>query len=259
MSVPAATVVLSFSQDPIDELFAANSPTNAAAVLSDLTKGNDALVFNNQGNPNFISMTHSFANANEGWKVELKLIDPDNEFERRWFTSNVMALTGASFPPASERVNSEETSQEVLGDENTESIVEAYQKAFGLRYVFLAYGVGTNINSWAGPIKMTLASANISGKGAKEVTLTFVPVLGTITLGSRRGAYNEMTKLNLQGLKEMVEGISEPFSFESITGDRSTGGIPGELYTPCGFVKKIENTMYAATGGMLGGGKFPGI
>ena len=124
MSVPAATVVLSFSQDPIDELFAANSPTNVAAVLSDLTKGNDALVFNNQGNPNFISMTHSFANATEGWKVELKLIDPNNEFERRWFTSNVMALTGASLHPPGSTPNPEETEQKVLDNESKAAIVE---------------------------------------------------------------------------------------------------------------------------------------
>ena len=82
--------------------------------------------------------------------------------------------------------------------------------------MYVAYGVGDNLDLWSGPHVMTLKNVDISHAGSKRFTLTLVPQIRTLDFTGRRGLYTEGATLDLEGLTYEVEANSENLDFYNV-------------------------------------------
>ena len=218
MNIPTANIIVAFDRETMDRLFSEGATYKS--LISELAVGDtNALLFNNVANPNFISFEHAVGIDKMGMK--LTFIDPKEEFEKRFFTTNPARLIQGFSNPSVEKTTSFVTNKpddvKASQSEYDKNYVAQYKKELdkhiGERAVYVAYGTGNNLDLWSGPHRTVLTNADISVKGAKKITLTLVPISNALDIGTRRGAYNEKVNLNLQGLKIRHEGVSNPIVF----------------------------------------------
>ena len=218
MNIPTANIIVAFDRETMDRLFSEGATYKS--LISELAVGDtNALLFNNVANPNFISFEHTAGIGRMGMK--LTFIDPKEEFEKRFFTTNPARLIQGFSNPSVEKTTSFVTNKpddvEASQSEYDKNYVAQFKKELdkhiGERDVYVAYGTGNNLDLWSGPHKTVLTNADITVKGAKKITLTLVPTSNALDIGTRRGAYNEKVNLNLQGLKIRHEGVSNPIVF----------------------------------------------
>ena len=219
MKIPTANVVVAFNQETMERLF--SSGATYKSLVAELSEGQEnALLFDNVANPNFISFEHSLG-LGGGMKMVLTFIDPKDEFETRFFTTNPARLIEGFTTPGAENTVSFITdkpddvkqSQEKYSQEFVAQYKTELKKAIGERDIYVAYGVGNNLDLWSGPHRTILTNADIAVKGAKKITLTMTPTSNAFDIGQRRGAYNEKVNLNLQGLKLRYAGESQEIKF----------------------------------------------
>ena len=224
MNVPTANVIVAFTKEAMERLFTQGATYKS--LVADLSEGeDDVLLFNNVANPNFISFEHSLG-LGGGMKMVLSFIDPKNEFETRFFTTNPARLIEGYSNPQAEKTKSFITdkpddvkqSQEEFSKEFASQYTEELVKTIVEKELYVAYGTGNNLDLWSGPHRVILTNADITVKGAKKITLTMTPTTASFDIGQRRGAYNESVNLNLQGLKMRYAGNSQEIKFlENIT------------------------------------------
>lgn len=221
MKIPTANVLVAFNRETMDRLF--SSGATYKSLVAQLSEGLDnALLFDNVANPNFVSFDHSLG-LGGGMKMTLTFIDPKGEFERRFFTDNPAKLIQGFSDPKSEKTEAFITT--VVDNKDVKESQKDYENAYiaqykqelqasiGSREIYVAYGMGNNLDLWSGPHRTMLTNANIDIDGARKITLTLTPTANTFDIGSRRGAYNEKINLNLQGLKIRTEGTSQEIKF----------------------------------------------
>lgn len=219
MKIPTANIVVAFRKETMERLF--SSGATYKSLVAQLADGEeDALLFNNVGNPNFISFEHSLG-LGGGMKMTLTFIDPKDEFERRFFIDNPAKIIKGFSDPQAENTTTFITrkpdeikqSQEEYSKEYVAQYKKALDNSIGDRELYVAYGTGNNLDLWSGPHRTILTSANIDVEGAKKITITLTPTSNALDIGTRRGAYNEKVNLNLQGLKMRCEGTSQEIKF----------------------------------------------
>jgi len=163
-------------------------------------------------------------------RMRLVLIDPTNDFETRFFTDNVVRNVAGWSHQRVDNPHSSALAKKMNEDtihslskikENKfySQLAQEYQDHYGNKEIFIAYGIGNNLDLWSGPHRVRLTGADISVKGAKKITLDFTPDENTIQIGNRRGAYNEKVNINLAGLVMRYSGESRPINFIG-SGDR---------------------------------------
>ena len=217
MSVPAASVVLSFSKKPILKLFSTTNIAQVPNILAELDETNDdVFVFGDSAtNKNLISLEHSLGLGGDQMQIVLSFIDPENEFEKRFITTNLMEIVGTSFAGTGstekEHVVSDQKQLKEISKEQQKSEIEEYLANFGSRYVYVAYGVGGNVRSWAGPFKCILTGAKIDISKGKIVTIKLATILDSIQ--TRFGLQYESIRFNLEGLRQYYTGHSRKISF----------------------------------------------
>jgi hypothetical protein len=235
MKIPTANIVVAFNQETMDRLF--SSGATYKSLVAQLSNGeDDALLFSNVGNPNFVSFEHTLG-LGGGMKMTLSFIDPKDEFERRFFTDNPAKLIQGFSNPQAEKTTAFITdkpddvkqSQSEYSKEYVAQYKQELQRSIGERELFIAYGTGNNIDLWSGPHRTVLTNADISVEGAKKITITLTPTSNAFDIGSRRGAYNEKINLNLQGLKIRCEGTSQEIKFTQ-----------GRAYNPSEYLTNIS-------------------
>ena len=217
MKVPSANVIVGFDKEVMNRLFAAGSTYES--LLKGLTNDgiDDVMVFNSESNPNFISFMHSV--RQKEMIMQLKLIDPKSEFERRFLDHDITppfndtALQDISDVMTSKANDDVKKSQENYDKEFFSEIEEKLNTQYQNRYIYIAYGSGDNLDFWAGPHRMVVHNIDLTVKGAKEITLTLVPSFMPLKLGERRGAYNEIVDLDLAGLTIRFSAQSKPIEF----------------------------------------------
>ena len=236
MSVPAAAILVSFKKEPIERAFSMGNiaDSNFRSVLGPDSSGEeldneDVFLFDTVGNPNFISMQHSVA-FGEGQKVKLQFIDPQRVFEKRFTTTNLMHLLGTSLntvdsttinstpdPPSSpEEANDPEHPFNNFRDEYTQNLLIGNAN----RYIYLAYGVGNNLESWAGPIKLAIMGASVKVSPNRIIDLVLAPIPNEVTYGARRGIYNEPINLNTRGNLFETTGEGNRIVFDRTDGPK---------------------------------------
>ena len=89
MRIPTANIIIGFNREVMDRLFTTGATyTNLIKELT-LSGTDDALLFDSQSNPNFISFEHTNG-MGKGMKMVLTLIDPKGEFEKRFATDSIV-------------------------------------------------------------------------------------------------------------------------------------------------------------------------
>lgn len=236
MNVPTANVILAFSKDVIDKLKADGSQyqslvrdLNKETVEKGLLLSENFLVFNNTGNPNFISFEHTF-NSKEGAKFTLTFIDPKREFEERFFDTSLKDNVAAYFDgEQSNLVNKDKNNTNTLNsiselqNEEVTQLVNDLKTTFGKRKFYIFYGIGNNLKEWAGPYKCELMGSNIDLQGSRKITLVFGPLSNNLL--------NEVN-LNLLGLNSVCVGESKYLNLSGITSNES-------FYSP---IKNLSQT-----------------
>ncbi len=221
MNIPTANIVVAFNKEVMERLF--SSGATYKSLVADLSEGvEDALLFDNVANPNFISLEHSLG-LGGGMKIVLSFIDPKNEFEKRFFTNNPAEIIESFSNPSNEKSEGFITdkpddvrqSQEKYSKRYVAQYKKELDKNLGNREFYIAYGTGNNLNLWSGPHRTVMTSAEITVDGAKKITLTLTPTPNSLNLNTRRGAYNERVNLNLLGLKMRYAGESQEIKFNS--------------------------------------------
>jgi len=219
MKIPTANIVVAFNKETMERLF--SSGATYKSLVAELSDGNeDALLFNNVANPNFISFEHSLG-LGGGMKMVLTFIDPKGEFESRFVTLNpAKIIKEFSNPEAqstkafiTDKPDDVKQSQEKYSKEYVAQFKAELEKSIGQREIYVAYGTGNNLNLWSGPHRTILTNANIDIKGARQITITLTPTENAFDIGQRRGSYNEKVNLNLQGLKVRYAGESQEIKF----------------------------------------------
>ena len=221
MKVPTANIVVAFNKETMQRLFSEGATYKS--LVAELSEGNeDALLFNNVANPNFISFEHS-QGLGGGMKMVLSFIDPKDEFESRYFKGALnpaKLIQGYSNPEAektkgfiTDKPDDVVQSQSSYSKEYVAQYKQELQKSIGERQIYVAYGTGNNLNLWSGPHRTILTNADLTLKGTKKITLTLTPTENAFDIGQRRGAYNEVANLNLQGLKIRYAGQSQEIEF----------------------------------------------
>ena len=224
MKIPTANILVAFSRKTINRLFVQGG--NVESLIKTLTKDgeDDAVLFNAESNPNFISFEHDFGFA-PGHRMKLEFIDPKGVFERRYLnTSMVGNIAGYDH-------KQKKSKPDILSSKNNEDMKESskeyskayyddfnkeYMKEYGTKFIYVAYGSGDNLDLWSGPHKMVLNAADISVKGARKISLTLTPTPRPLDLGQRTGAYNEKVNLNLGGLTMRYAGESKLVNFKNL-------------------------------------------
>ncbi len=230
MKIPTANIVVAFDKETMKRLFSAGGTfTSLVGRLSD-DKNENALLFDSESNPNFMSFEHS-QNFGGGTKFTLEFIDPKGEFERRYMTSNMIKnIAGYDYAkPQHQDVLSDKKnkglkdSQAGYDPKYFQEYVNEYKAEYGTRSVYIAYGAGENLDLWSGPHHATLNSADISVKGARKIKLSFAATGQSLSMNQRRGAYNEKVNLNLAGMRMRYSGTSKPILFSELMTNTETG------------------------------------
>lgn len=237
MKVPTANVVVAFNKEVMTRLF------TAGATYSNLLHGlkgddlEDMLLFDNQANPNFLSFEHGFG-LKMGNQFKLSFIDPQGEFEKRFFTTNIAKEIAGTYELTPEKLQSA-LHQDATSQEGTKSLelmkdqaffsdfVKEYEDYYGERKLYIAYGTGDNLDLWSGPHTVTLTGANITVKGPKKIDLRLAGQPAPIIRNQRRGMFNEIIDLDLAGLTSRYTGFSENIEFSNFL-PKGAGGQTGQ-------------------------------
>ena len=221
MNIPTTNIVVAFDRTTMERLF--SSGATYKSLVSELSDGLDnALLFDNVGNPNFISLEHSL-NLGGGFKIVISFIDPKNEFEKRFLTDNPARIIESLSSSSTERTEGFLTdkpddvkqSQKYYSKKYVAQYKTELEKSLGSKEIYVAYGTGNNLDLWSGPHRTVLTAADISVDGARKITITLTPTPNSLNINNRRGAYNEKVNLNLIGLKMRYAGESQEIRFNS--------------------------------------------
>ena len=247
MSVPTPYVVLSFSKDPMLKLFSLTKADQAQDFLASINESNkDVFVFGETStNNNLISLEHSLGLGNQ-MQIDISFIDPKNEFERRFMSTNLLELTGASLVGKKENTEAENNAsqQEQLRRVDRElskayrrSELAEYGKNFGDRIIYVAYGLGGNLRSWAGPFKCILKGTRLDIRQGKLITIQLVTMLNGIEPGE--GLEHEEVRHNLEGLRQHFTGKSQIINIDPDSPQAVS-------YTPEGIDKLLSPRSFLA-------------
>ena len=229
MRVPTANIIIGFNKEVMDRLFTAGATYKN--LIQGLTVSGDALLFDSQSNPNFISFTHTFG-MSKGSIMELTLIDPKGELEKRFASDNIISniagfaynddgydsQTGDGTPEATGELlknirEGMKNSRSLYDDQFFDEFKTKYQKTIANKIIYVAYGSGNNLDLWSGPHRVNIVNATIDLKGARKISLVLQPTPDPIQTSQRRGAYNEEVDLDLAGMTMRVIGESKEIKF----------------------------------------------
>ena len=210
MNVPTANVIVSTKKDALNDFLRLLSEGKSIPSIIDALTPQfepDELLFSNYNNPNFISF--EMATMPSDMEAKLEFIDPKNEFEDSFFsTENIYDSVLDLFREGS-RITSEDIKSRI-------------QK----RDFYIAFGTGDSIESWSGVQKMFLSSATISPGKSKRISLKFLSQPRPLQKDRRVGRYGDILDINFVGVEYDCEGYSDRIDFynEFKTGGQIYGG-----------------------------------
>ena len=219
MKIPTANIFIAYEKEVMDRLFYAGATYQN--LVKEITEGQlEGLLLDNTSNPNFISFEHSHG-MGSNFKMTLSFIDPKKQFERRYIGVSLLEALAGVLDSKSQNIKKDLTSsKDEVKDSQKEykgGKVEKYKKSLqemqGNRMLYVAYGVGDNLDLWSGPHVVRVMNASIDFKGARQVTIELVPTPKYLHGIKNRGAYREAIKANTYGLQSSIIGASQEIKF----------------------------------------------
>lgn len=223
-TIPTPYVFIAFNKKATDNLFTLKLPLQTEDIISKFSgETGDYLLFSNYANPNIISLEHTQQGSECVIKIEL--IDPKNEFESKFVGSNFYpeAMADAFFPSTQQKLSNDEKKQlqqKGISEEEYKTLLfrQAYANQNILRKFYVAYGAGTNIESWAGPFECTVNKIDISLEEFKKITLHLTPTNNFISLADKAGSFADAGGgayvFNYYGMRRSINGSSSKFTFD---------------------------------------------
>ena len=201
--IPTPSVVVSFTKEPMDRLFKAGG--SVKSLMKTIAGDDDLILFNHDSNPNFISFEYQFTLGGGEHVATLKFIDPNNEFEDRYFRKGFEENI-AGFRPS---FDLNEFTKEGQALNLKSEFFRRYVQSYGQKEIYVAFGSGPDLRTWAGPYKMYVMGANLETREGKVITLQLYPTPEGFLKGDRRTATRQLMNLNLNGLTVLTTGKSE--------------------------------------------------
>jgi hypothetical protein len=241
-SIPTPYVLIAFRKDVIEKFIQNNDFINSLDLMETLKSYSgdkeDFLLFQNYANPNFVSLQHSLGAGGQSTNtIELEIIDPNNEFERRvigssFYPENVPFKLVDSSGAAVTISDSQKLDKTIRKDLYFNSI-KNYVNSNSQRQYYIAYGVGPNLNFWAGPFTCELLRVEIDSTQFKKLKCFFAVPAGASSQEAKNMFINSENSVNLNGLKRQVNGVSKPLKFKEYI-----DGTSDLFYDPQGTAKK---------------------
>ena len=209
MKVQTANIIIATSKEAINrfnklKIKASRSNIN---LIDEIAKDQEILLFNNKDNSNLISFTHSYG-VQFDQTMKITFIDPNDEFEIN-FIKNL--------PIENIREN---------------------------KYFYVTYGIGSDINAWAGPFKLLLLDVDIVIEGSKQITMTLAPSREVFDYYS-----TEVIPTSNLGINKIAVGYSKPIHVENLRIGVSKDNSKklynpiedGEIQKPPSYSKFLKN------------------
>ena len=217
--IPTASILVCFNRDVIKEIL--TTARVGGDVLQATRDAKDAMLFSNVGNPNFEAFEHSLGAGTNSQKMTLTIIDPKQEFEKRFLSDNILRDAVGYFPPLHRE-------QGDIGPRAAPAPLNLtpfeigewktyLKRLYANKFFYFAYGVGLNVDQWAGPHVMKLINADVTIQEARRITLEFAPIERSIRGQDRRGPYGELVDIHMGGLLNTVLGRSGEIDFKEYT------------------------------------------
>jgi hypothetical protein len=187
-------------------------------LVEGLKETGGGFVFSTQSNPNFISLEHT-VNIGKSFELTLSLIDPTSEFEKQFLTSNVLEVMANSYPNDGSRF----FPKNWKGNESQRELSEVYNRNFEFlrnsnieylkntkkRNIYLAYGIGDQLNQWAGPFKVYIQSIDVKIEGPRILTIKFVATENHLDPKENTNAFGIPAIIDNNGTTTVCTGNSE--------------------------------------------------
>lgn len=202
------------------------------------------LLFNNEANPNFISFEHQF-NLPET-KAVLKFIDPKGEFESNFLaTGSIFRSLVATAEKVKERKNRKDqtASKSVDLPPLTEEELARLTEGNLEKFLYVAYGVGSNPEDWSGIHRMKINRINYTVDGAREFTLVLVDVTRGLSRIGRTSLLKKSVNLNTFGHSLVGSGRSEKIRYEDLDTGYPVYGYEEGKYQPIDYHLLIVDTL----------------
>jgi hypothetical protein len=245
--IPTPFLFIGFNKDAIDKIFLDPNSLATTDIIQKIKEysgdKDDFLLFENYANPNFLKLEHTFgAGGNGGYQIQIDLIDPSNEFERRMigttsYPENVpFSLIDSSGTPISIS-DSQKLESKVRRELYLDSIKQ-YVSQNTTRNYYIAYGVGTNPRYWAGPFSCILLKADIETSEFKKISCTFAASPAGFGQETIKKFKNTKNAVDMQGMKRQITGASKPIKFNEFIEGKSES-----FYDPYLLATKQSNSI----------------
>lgn len=185
--VPTPYVFVAFKKEAVDEFRDLVRAGTDEGLIKKFIGKEDSVLFTNYANPNFISFSHGIAAGDElVWTMKLELIDPTEQLENRitkacLFPSIVQTDLNNNLQKDQNELRANQTTNSPEDYKNLADAfakkVEDYAKKVDVRKYYITYGMGANIDTWAGVFEAVLTGAEIQYSEFKKVVLTLTPTV----------------------------------------------------------------------------------
>jgi hypothetical protein len=201
-------IVLSFTKEGIDNAIGSGN-------FRSIVGGADVMTFPGSHSNNFTKLTHTYGVEKAGsYDITIEMIDPVAEFETRFLQldlANVIAsdliTQGGSISSEVERTTLELEASHI----KSSGAIQAVEQAAEKKKVWITYGLGNDLDNWAGPFELSLNNAQlkIDNKNIKKLILKFTPHADFIT--SPPPITGESRDVDYAGLRNTAVGTVGPF------------------------------------------------
>jgi len=251
--VPTVNVFLSSEKKVLQEVLQSLGKTGGTpqSVIEkiDPYQRRGILLFNNYGNPNFISFEHSFNQPDT--KAKLKFIDPENKFELNYLATGSIYRGLASVIERSKmgtvkRTEATDAAKEsVTIDPLDKEKIEVIKSRSLNKPIFVAYGTGTDQRSWSSVHKMTMTGLTFDPEGSREFTLTMIGGGGGLARQGTTGLFKQPIDFNALGNTISCYGSSKRIRYEEIEKGKTVYGSTGGKYQPIDYHQLICDVLYS--------------
>lgn len=263
MKVPTVNLFLTFDVNIVNDLFFSRFKKTLSDVMKESNKGINSILISNTANSELISLSHSAPDN----IISIELLDPRRLLELKVIRSGIPIpdIDSELF----QRIHDEE---KALLQENKErslhwlgrntplitdlsgispfdtNYIKKYLETYGSRKVYVSYGIGSDISTWAGPFVCSIGKILFSGE-LSQGRRFLLELVATDSLLNFNNVYTaKNVEFNMLGLDTICEGYCDLDLGEKTIG-KETGrllpSISDQITKYVNQVKESENEFFS--------------